>query len=150
MHKTGLAVVIMGVVLTACSGKESVKVQSLQKKDKHLSCSEVMLEINEAEFYRRTAEKNKTPGVSTLLMPLGYISTYMDAENAKGAADARIDYLNRIYEILRCDEQAHASRPEHRAQAAGAQPVSGIPSGYVLVPKERVMIEADGETLSYW
>lgn len=38
-------------------------------------------------------------------MPLGYVSTYMNAEDAIDAADARVEYLNRIYEILKCDEQ---------------------------------------------
>src|SRR5690348_14591430 len=77
--------------LCACAGKDSVKVSPLQKKDKTMSCSEVMLEINEAEFYRKTAEHNKNPDVKTLLMPLGYISTYMNAKDATDAADARID-----------------------------------------------------------
>lgn len=100
------SVFIASVLLTSCAGDKSEKVTSLQKKDKNLSCDEVMLEINEAEFYRKTAEKNKAPKIKSVLMPLGYVSTYMDAEEASDAADARIDYLNRIYEILKCDEPA--------------------------------------------
>jgi len=102
-----------GLFLTACVADKSVKVASLQKKDKNLSCSEVMLEINEADFYRKTAERKKDPKVKSLLMPLGYISTYVDAEEAISAAAARVDYLNRIYEILDCDNlNAAASVPQ--------------------------------------
>jgi len=103
MLKNILLVIALGSLLTSCSGDKSVKVTSLQKKDKNLSCNEIQLEINEAEFYRRTAEKNKDPDIKSLLMPLGYISTYVDAGEAVNAAEARINYLNRIYDILDCD-----------------------------------------------
>lgn len=105
-----IAIVSGLLLVTACEGDKSPKVQALQKKDKNLSCSEVMLEMNEAEFYRRTAEKNKNPKVKNVLMPLGYVSTYIDAEDAIQSADERIDYLNRIYEILDCDKKPAARR----------------------------------------
>lgn len=91
--------------LAACSGNSSEKIATMQKKDKNLTCREVLLEQNEAEFYRSTAEKNKNPGVKSFLMPLGYISTYMSAEDAITAANARTDYLSRIYEIMDCDNK---------------------------------------------
>lgn len=91
--------------LAACSGNDSEKIATMQKKDKNLTCREVLLEQNEAEFYRNTAEKNKNPGVKSILMPLGYISTYMSAEDAITAANARTDYLSRIYEIMDCDNK---------------------------------------------
>jgi len=128
-----LTVAAAGLVLTACSGEKSVKVAALQKKDKNLSCSEVMLEINEAEFYRSTAERNKNPGVKSLLMPLGYISTYVDAEEAANAADARIDYLNRIYEILHCDEasgQQRMVKPTPYGQPVYSAPMAAAGGGY--------------------
>ncbi len=111
-----VAVALLSV--SACAGKSTPKVASLQKKDKNLSCREVELEINEAEFYRKTAENNKNPSVKSLLMPLGYISTYVNAEDAAGAANARIDYLNRIYDILNCDD------PVARQMSQGA-PIQG-------------------------
>ncbi len=98
------------LALSACAGKESTAIQPLQKKDKQLSCREIQLEINEAEFYQRSAKNNKNPGVETFLMPLGYISTYMSANDAAKSADARINYLNRIYDILNCDAQNAAPR----------------------------------------
>lgn len=91
--------------LVACAGKDSEKVAAMQKKDKNLTCREVLLEQNEAEFYKSTAQKNKSPDVKSVLMPLGYISTYMNAEEAVGAANARVDYLARIYEIMGCDQK---------------------------------------------
>jgi hypothetical protein len=108
--KKVLPAVVLGLTLSACSGDDSPKVASLQKKDKSLSCSEVQLEINEAEFYRKTAETNKSPKVKSLLMPLGYISTYVNAEEASDAASARIEYLNRIYDILKCDDPSVQAR----------------------------------------
>ena len=70
-----LTVFLAATVMTACTSQRSDKVASLQKKDKFLSCHEVQLEMNEAEFYRSTAEKNKGPSVRNVMMPLGYIST---------------------------------------------------------------------------
>lgn len=125
MFKKIIPVLVMGAMLTACEGKDSPKVASLQKKDKSLSCSEVQLEINEAEFYRKTAETNKNPNVKSLIMPLGYISTYVNAEDAAGAAQARIEYLNRIYDILNCDDPATAAR-----SARAAHPYGDYEMGY--------------------
>jgi len=36
-------------------------------------------------------------------MPLGYISTYVDSGEAINAAKARVEYLDKIYEILHCE-----------------------------------------------
>jgi hypothetical protein len=134
MLKNTLTVIIAGVVLTACAGQSSKKVASLQKKDKSLTCSEVQLEINEAEYYRKSAEGNKAPGISSVIMPVGYISTYMDANTAVKAADERIDYLNRIYDIRKCDdaEQIHTQQMKQRSvqrhAGAYAQPVYAQPA----------------------
>lgn len=106
MLRSLFAVVILGLLTTACSGTKSQSVSSLQKRDKNLSCKEIMLEQNEAAFYRKTAENNKGPSVKNVMMPLGYISTFVSAENAIEAANSRIDYLNRIYDILDCDNPA--------------------------------------------
>lgn len=97
----------LGVVLAmtaACSSSTDVstKVQAMQKKDKQLTCKEILLEMNEAEFYRGVANKNKGPKLKYVLMPLGYISTYMNAEEAIEASNARVSYLDKIYEISGC------------------------------------------------
>ncbi|PIR39495.1 MAG: hypothetical protein COV35_02990 [Alphaproteobacteria bacterium CG11_big_fil_rev_8_21_14_0_20_39_49] len=106
MVNKALCLIALASVLLSCSGKESKKIASLQKKDKKLSCQEILLEMNEAEFYRNVAYKNRGPKLKNVLMPLGYISTYMDAGEAIDAAEARVDYLDRIYQILRCEERA--------------------------------------------
>ncbi|MDA0780918.1 MAG: hypothetical protein PQ612_01700 [Rickettsiales bacterium] len=106
MVNKALCLIALASVLLSCSGKESKKIASLQKKDKKLSCKEILLEMNEAEFYRNVAYKNRGPKLKNVLMPLGYISTYMDAGEAIDAAEARVDYLDRIYQILRCEERA--------------------------------------------
>lgn len=123
-------------LLAACAGKESVKVTELQKKDKGLSCKEIKLEVNEAEYYKKAAENNKTPGVQSLLMPLGYVSTYVDAEEAQHAAQARVDYLNRIYDILKCDQQDELVAPQQGTlpQVQRVMPVTPQPAPVILHP----------------
>lgn len=102
---------ILSVSVVACGGGGSensnaaVKVKSLQKNDKNLSCREILLEMNEAQFYNKMAHKNRGVKLKNVLMPLGYISTYMDSEDAIGAAQARVEYLDRIYEIMHCEDQ---------------------------------------------
>ncbi len=133
MFRKMLPVVAAGIALSlsACAGEETPKVASLQKKDKTLSCSEVQLEINEAEFYRKTAENNKNPNVKSLIMPLGYISTYVNADEAAGAAQARIEYLNRIYDILNCDDPASKARS---ARNTPSEPEVTYGGGYAPNP----------------
>ena len=100
----------LSLALTACGGSGSddqsvPKVKSLQKNDKNLSCREILLEMNEAQFYNKMAHKNRGVKLKNVLMPLGYISTYMDSEDAIGAAQARVEYLDKIYEIMHCEER---------------------------------------------
>lgn len=99
----------LSVVIVACGGvssdEASPKVKSLQKNDKNLSCREILLEMNEAQFYNKMAHKNRGVKLKNVLMPLGYISTYMDSEDAIGAAQARVEYLDKIYEIMHCEER---------------------------------------------
>lgn len=99
------------VLLVSCGGvDESKKIDAMQRSDKHLSCKEILLEMNEAEFYRKMAQKNRGPKLKNVLMPLGYISTYMSAEEAIEASDARVAYLDQIYEIMRCSERENLPR----------------------------------------
>lgn len=102
-----LTFIALSLLLSSCSGgsEESTAVKSMQKNDKKLSCKEILLEMNEAEFYKKMAYKNRGPKLKNVLMPLGYISTYMNADEAIGAAEARVSYLDRIYEIMGCDDK---------------------------------------------
>lgn len=103
-----LLLVAVTVLTTACGSdteEKSVRVKSLQKADKNLSCREILLEMNEAQFYNKMAHKNRGVKLKNVLMPLGYISTYMDSEEAIDAAQARVEYLDKIYEIMRCEDR---------------------------------------------
>ena len=133
------------------------KVAAMQKKDKNLTCREVLLEQNEAEFYKTTAQKNKNPDVKTLLMPLGYISTYMNAEDAVSAADARVEYLARIYDIMDCENKLQMAGRKNKlvyrqmadsidnedgvpAPQPTSQPVAqAMPQGYVMPAPQMVV-----------
>lgn len=134
--KTFLALAAIATLSSACSssGETSKRVQALQNKDKQLTCKEILLEMNEAEFYKGMASKNKDPKLKYMLMPLGYISTYMDAEEAIDASNARVSYLNKIYEISNCDAiQNQNAIPVNYPQQAqpqqyySAQPVMQMP-----------------------
>lgn len=124
MKKLLAFTILTGLALTisACDGAKPTKVNSMQTRDKALSCDDIRLEINEAEFYRSEAEKSRGLGVKTVIAPLGYMNTYMNAGDAVDAADARISYLNRIYEIRKCDSQVAKPQTYQAPQAFTGQP----------------------------
>jgi hypothetical protein len=107
MSKKIVGLIVISLAISACSGnkEKSTVVQSMQKKDKNLSCKELLLEMNEADFYRNMAHKNRGLKLKNVLMPLGYVSTYMNSEDAIEAADARVSYLDKIYEIMHCQQK---------------------------------------------
>jgi hypothetical protein len=142
MLKKILIISALSVLLVACSGEgedeKSTKVKPLQKNDKNLSCREILLEMNEAEFYSKMAHNQRGVKLKSVLMPLGYISTYVDSGEAINAAKARVEYLDKIYEILHCESrekeleklpvyqgpQSHLEGPgavQYSASAQGAQ-----------------------------
>ena len=99
------ALASLGIIclLGACSsGSFTKQVKSMQSKDKHLSCRQILLEINEAEFVKKMEINKRSPNLKHVIMPLGYISNYMSTENTIHSADARVAYLERIYEISGC------------------------------------------------
>jgi len=136
MRKVFLTILLCGSV-AACSGDKSPKVAAvMQKNDKYMNCSEVKLEMNEAEFYDKTARKNEGFHAKYLLMPLGYVSTYMNAEDARQASKERVEYLQSIYDILECDRKqrqmltgpAGYTAPENNGYGGP------MPSGYAPPP----------------
>lgn len=97
------AVIFSLLILSGCSTSiESKVVQPVQRSDKELSCKELLLEMNEAQYYKKSALNNRGPKIQSVLMPMGYISTYLSAEEAIEASDARVEYLDQIYDILKC------------------------------------------------
>lgn len=129
MGKLGVAALGM-LLLSACSSTKSESVQELTKYDKRMGCTELELEMTEAEFFRDRAERNRGLSVRNVIMPLGYASTYMSADKAVEAANGRVAYLSRLYEVKGC-----AAQQQHMAQAQygeGVQPVamvSAYPAG---------------------
>ena len=114
---TGLA-----ITLSACSGVRSASVKPIQTQDKLLACNDILLEINETEFVRAAAERNRGLNVRNVVSPLGYGSTYMSAAKAIDAADTRINYLKKIYEIRRCETQSRTAA--YAPSAPTSSPVS--------------------------
>lgn len=90
------------LVLASCTCGKPLKVTSIQGDDKKLACKDVILEINEAEHYREQASKEKGINFGEALMPVCWVSGYIDGAQAVKAANARIDYLGRIYDLLDC------------------------------------------------
>ncbi len=103
------------VLLSSC-GEQSARPEPLKRGDKNLSCADIQLEINEADQYKKMAFDKKRLGIKSIVMPLGYIDTFMSADEAIQAADARIQYLNRIYDIKRCDPTTAEGGPEVEVQ----------------------------------
>lgn len=133
MYKRILTLSVATVMLASC-GEHAEKVEALKRGDKNLSCSEVQLEINEADQYKKMAYDKQRLGIKSIVMPLGYIDTYMSADDAVKAADARIAYLNRIYDIKKCDpvsseykELDEGDLNENIQRAMQMQPPAGQP-----------------------
>jgi hypothetical protein len=148
MFKKILTISTALVLLSSC-GEQSEKVETLKRGDKNLSCGDIQLEINEADQYKKMAFDKKRLGIKSIVMPLGYIDTFMSADDAIEAANARIQYLNRIYDIKRCDPATAEGGPSESDiqrninNAMGQQPQGGgypalqpIPQGY-YVPQQQ-------------
>lgn len=117
----------------ACSGTKSTTVTELTQYDKHMSCTELQLEITEAQFLRDKAERNRGLSVKNVVMPLSYPSTYMSAGNAVEAAGNRIEYLSRLSEIKGCNgQQQYAAADGFAAPAAYGQPMMAHPQPYPM------------------
>lgn len=71
-----------------------------------------MLEINEAEEYKKTAENNKDPGIRSFIAPLGYAYTLESANDAIDASNKRIAYLQDVYRISGCNGGASSLTEE--------------------------------------
>ncbi|HCR85915.1 MAG TPA: hypothetical protein DIV86_04485 [Alphaproteobacteria bacterium] len=97
-----LSLALVSLLITSCSGEETPIVEPVQKSDKTLSCEEILFEVNDSEQYIKQAKEKKSLGIKSIVMPLGYIDTYMTADEAISAANQRISYLKRIYDIRGC------------------------------------------------
>lgn len=96
------------LLLAACGTTKSETVVELTKSDKHMDCTQLQLEITEAEFFRQKAERNRGLSLKNVVMPLGYPSTYLSANKAVDAATGRVAYLTKLYEVKGCGSQQMA------------------------------------------
>ncbi len=110
LNFSSIFTIILIFTLSSC-GDKPVQVETMKRTDKNLGCDDILLEINEAEFHKKQAIEKKSLGIKSIVMPLGYIDTYMSADEAISAADSRIGYLNRIYEIKNCDSSGSNNAP---------------------------------------
>lgn len=139
------------LILASCSCPKSFSVNAVKVNDKDLTCKDIVLEINEAEFYRRKSENNKDSNLETYLNPLCYPSTFISADKAARAAQARLEYLNEIYDLKGCDIEMRKIREEQRrgtvpadqllapsdgqkSTSAPVQPATGAPAATAPVP----------------
>lgn len=96
------------LLVTGCGAKHSPKVSAMKPYDKALTCEEIALEMNEAEYVKNLASDNRS-SLLNVFRPLGYIGTVSSANQSINASNSRIDYLSSIYQIKRCDDPAVAA-----------------------------------------
>lgn len=132
------AIVVLGVMVASCDCSTPLEITAIQKSDKKLACKDIILEINEAEHYRGEALESKKITIGKLFMPTCWVSGYVNGEQAMKTADARIDYLGHIYDLLDCggmqgevDEEGEQlpvlEKPRPRPSAAGPVPSQRTP-----------------------
>ncbi len=123
MHRILLSIVGSALLLSACGSTQSRMVTPVQKQDKQLACMDILLEINESEFWKERAEKNRGLNARNVMRPLSYGSTYLSSADAINAAETRIGYLQRIYDIRQCGE----AQDQRVAGYSAPAPVQGQP-----------------------
>ncbi len=103
MHKI-FTITALGVILllAACGEESYVASPAWKATDKHLSCDQLLLEMNDAKFWQTIALDNKKAGIIDYLWPVGYIETRASAEEAIASTSARIRHLQNIYQIKGC------------------------------------------------
>ena len=117
---------VLSFIISSCAGDRAKKVDPMKRGDKSLTCNDILLEINESEFYRKQAEEKRMLGIKSIVMPLGYIDTYMSAEDAVSAANSRISYLNNIYAIKNCDGKSGNVEVMNQNRFMGTPPPNTI------------------------
>ncbi len=108
LHKSSLlhkltSLVALTMSLSSCGGKDShVSSAPWKETDKHLTCDQLLLEMNDAKFWQGVAQRNKEFGVSDVIFPIAYMNTKSSADDAMAATSSRLTNLNNIYQIKGC------------------------------------------------
>ncbi len=114
------------VQVFSCTCTHPLKVTPIQKSDKKLSCKEVILEINESEHYKDLAKKESGIHFGNILMPVCWVTSSVDASKAVAAANERIKYLGKIYDVLDCGGKTEQSDKNVAAAPFVAPPIIQI------------------------
>jgi len=97
-----LIAVIAATVLSACGEDSYVNAPPWKESDKHLTCEQLLLEVNDAKYWNKVAAEKKKAGITDILWPVGYIGTRSSAAEAMDITGARISNLQNIYNIKGC------------------------------------------------
>lgn len=146
-------ILIIGLALVAvvsCTCGVPFKVTAIQRSDKKLSCKDVILEVNEAEHYRAMAGKERGVGMGEMMMPLCWVSGFVDSEKAIDSANERIKYLSEVYDLLDCGRQmprppAFANIPRVQQPAPQPRPIiMQVPAPQPMPPSDAFAGGRDG------
>lgn len=91
------------LAIVGCKGTESMKAPGLSAADKQMDCEEIAFAIQDAEYFKRKAQKNRGLRWGNVLWPFAYPATYMSSSEAIESAEDRIGYLKDVAEIKRCN-----------------------------------------------
>lgn len=122
--------VLLGVVSCNCNPPPEIK--SIQASDKSLTCKDIIMEINEAEFYRQEGRKAQGIEFQEALVPMCWLGGYLEGRSAIDAADGRINYLSHIYDLLECGGRSYnasSSLQQNNAPAAMTPMPVPVPGG---------------------
>jgi hypothetical protein len=103
-----------------------LRVTPIQKTDKKLTCEQIIIEINEAEHYRSEAASEQAVGMGEALMPICWVTGFVDGEVGIKKANARINYLGSTYDLLDC-----GGKGRNKKEASASAPVQQSP---IIVP----------------
>lgn len=140
-----IALLSIVALVTACTCITPFKVTSIQRSDKKLTCKDVILEINEAEHYREEAAKERGVGIGEVLMPICWLTGYVDGEQGIKSANARIEYLGNIYDLLDCGGRTESGNmPPPPPVAAMPAPLPPAPKANPSSSSANININVNG------
>lgn len=134
--------------LGACTCATPVVVSEIQRSDKKLTCKDVILEINESEHFKDLASKERGIGLGNALMPVCWVSSYVDTSKAINAANARIAYLGNIYDVLDCGGKSDIPNTGMRAPQSNrrmAAPSQQYPSLQNSIVPDEPMVPGESD-----
>ena len=84
----------------------SAKVDRIKPGDNTLSCADLIVQIDEADAFKKKAEGNKGANKDNVVAGVFFfpalVSTYLDANDAIKAAEDRKTHLTQIYNDKKC------------------------------------------------